>query len=349
MTKRKLFYGWEGWVGLVALIIGCGLSAFAIWYLTDTLITDDKYSRIEAEVVDIAEIRIRDGGHGAYYTAFTEVVEYEVSGTKYRAQNSKYSSMPPDDIGEKITLAYNPEDPQDCFFPSSNYSFVPVSWVLALGFLAAGIVCLRLDVKEKRMNKYENARFLTSAASSSQFLKTEKPIIAVSGRSNVGKSSFINLLAGRKQLARVSKEPGRTRLINYFDYGDFILADLPGYGFAKVSKEEKLKWARLLEDFFAEEGQICHVLALVDSRHEPTADDVQMIDFLYSKIIPFTVIATKADKISKAEGARSKVKIAAALKCGADDLILTSSKNRTGLESVLKRIESVITKGEEDA
>lgn len=199
------------------------------------------------------------------------------------------------------------------------------------------------------MNKYENAKFVTSAASASQFLKTDKPIIAISGRSNVGKSSFINLLAGRKQLARVSKEPGRTRLINYFDYGDFMLADLPGYGYAKVSKEEKLKWARLLDDFFAEEGHICHVLALVDSRHEPTEDDKQMVEFLYSKIIPFTVIATKADKISKAEGARNKVKIAAALKCGADGIILTSSQNRTGLESVFERLEFVIANGEQNA
>jgi len=195
------------------------------------------------------------------------------------------------------------------------------------------------------MNKYANAKFITSAAGPQQFLKTDKPVIAISGRSNVGKSSFINLLAGRKQLARVSKEPGRTRLINYFDYGGFILADLPGYGYAKVSKEEKLKWARLLDEFFAEEGHICHVLALVDCRHEPTADDIQMVEFLYSKIIPFTVIATKADKISKAEGARSKIRIAAALKCGADDVILTSSQKRTGLESVIKRIQNVITYG----
>ena len=248
-----------------------------------------------------------------------------------------------------MTVCYDPENPQECFFPSSNYSFVPVSFVLTFGFLAAGIYLICLDVKEKRMNKYANAKFITSAAGPQQFLKTDKPVIAVSGRSNVGKSSFINLLAGRKQLARVSKEPGRTRLINYFDYGGFILADLPGYGYAKVSKEEKLKWARLLDEFFAEEGHICHVLALVVCRHEPTADDIQMVEFLYSKIIPFTVIATKADKISKAEGARSKIRIAAALKCGADDVIVTSSQKRTGLESVIKRIQNVITYGEENA
>ena len=97
-----------------------------------------------------------------------------------------------------------------------------------------------------------NASFITSAASKEQFILTDKPIIAVSGKSNVGKSSFINMLTNRKKLAKVSKEPGRTRLVNYFDCGAFILADLPGYGFARVSKEEKIKWARLLDDFFAD-------------------------------------------------------------------------------------------------
>lgn len=347
MKERRLFYGPIGWVGLAGVIIGAFLLAFSFWFLSVTVLKDINYVRTEANVVDFEE-RL-DYIDGAYRRVYTEVLEFKVGGETYRTQNGKYSYEKPENIGSKIMVAYNPENPQECFFPSSNYSFVPVSFVLSFGFLAAGVVCLCLDKKEKRMNKYENAKFITSAASSAQFLKTEKPIIAISGRSNVGKSSFINLLAGRKQLARVSKEPGRTRLINYFDYGDFILADLPGYGYAKVSKEEKLKWAHLLDEFFAEEGHICHVLALVDSRHEPTADDIQMVEFLYSKIIPFTVIATKADKISKAEGARSKVRIAAALKCGADDVILTSSQNRTGLESVLKRLQSVITNGEENA
>ena len=89
------------------------------------------------------------------------------------------------------------------------------------------------------MIKITNAEFITSAASKAQFITSDKPIIAVCGKSNVGKSSFINMLANRKKLAKVSKDPGRTRLVNYFDFGAFILADLPGYGFARVSKEEK--------------------------------------------------------------------------------------------------------------
>ena len=120
-----------------------------------------------------------------------------------------------------------------------------------------------------------------------------------------------------------------------------MLADLPGYGFARVSKEEKAKWARLLEEFFAEKNA-CHVFALCDIRHDPTADDRQMIEFLYYNIIPFTVIATKADKLSKSAAQRSVNSIAATYKCGAADIIATSAETRFGLERVLDRIESVI-------
>lgn len=191
------------------------------------------------------------------------------------------------------------------------------------------------------MLKITKAEFITSAASKEQFVKTDKPIIAVSGKSNVGKSSFINMLANQKKLAKVSKEPGRTRLVNYFDFGSFILADLPGYGFARVSKEEKARWAKLLDAFFAE-VKIAHVFALCDIRHDPTADDKQMIEYLYYHIMPFTVVATKSDKLSKAAAARSIQNIAAIYKCGAGNIIATSAETRGGLENVLDRIESVI-------
>ena len=126
-------------------------------------------------------------------------------------------------------------------------------------------------------------------------------MIAVCGRSNVGKSSFINMLANQNKLARTSAEPGRTRLVNYFDFGEFVLADLPGYGFARVSKAEKEKWAKLLDDFFAH-SEIAHVFSLVDIRHDPTEDDRLMINYLYGTRMPFTILATKADKL--ASGAR---------------------------------------------
>lgn len=199
------------------------------------------------------------------------------------------------------------------------------------------------------MLKITNAEFITSAATKEQFIKSEKPIIAVCGKSNVGKSSFINMLANRKKLAKVSKEPGRTRLVNYFDFGEFILADLPGYGFARVSKAEKLKWARLLDDFFAEKSGVAHVFSLADIRHDPTADDRQMVEYLYYHTVPFTVIATKADKLSRAQQANGVTKIAAVYKCGRDNVIATSAETRQGLERVLERIETVLRHGEEDA
>lgn len=193
------------------------------------------------------------------------------------------------------------------------------------------------------MLKITNAEFITSAASKNNFITTDKPIIAVCGKSNVGKSSFINMLANRKKLARVSKEPGRTRLVNYFDFGQFILADLPGYGFARVSKDEKLKWARLLDDFFAEKDKIAHVFALADIRHDPTADDLQMAEYLYYHIIPFTVVATKGDKLSRAAQSRSVINISSQYKCGADNVIVTSAETRQGLDKTLEKIEGILS------
>jgi len=165
----------------------------------------------------------------------------------------------------------------------------------------------------------------------------------------VGKSSFINMLANRKKLAKVSKEPGRTRLVNYFDFGPFILADLPGYGYARVSKAEKLKWSKLLDDFFADKSGIAHVFSLADIRHDPTADDMQMIEYLYYYQMPFTVIATKADKLSKSAAAKNVRNIAACYKCGEGNIIATSSETRQGLDKVLQKLEGILAVGEENA
>lgn len=189
--------------------------------------------------------------------------------------------------------------------------------------------------------KITKAEFITSVADKSKFLTTQKPVIAVCGKSNVGKSSFINALANQKKLAKVSKEPGRTRLINYFDFGEFVIADLPGYGYARVSKEEKLKWSKLLEAFFADKTNATHVFALADIRHEPTADDKQMLEFLYYNLIPFTVIATKADKLSRSAVLKSVKSIAAAYKCGEGDIIPVSSQTKTGFERVFERLDMI--------
>lgn len=186
----------------------------------------------------------------------------------------------------------------------------------------------------------KKAEFITSVADSKAFLKSDRPIIAVCGRSNVGKSSFINMLANRKKLARTSAAPGRTRLINYFDFEYFILADLPGYGYAKVSKTEKEKWGKLLDAFFTS-TEIAHCLALVDIRHEPTVQDRQMLDFLYTMQIPFTVVATKADKLAKSKRIVGIKQVANSLKIGIDNIIATSAELELGKIEVLEKLDFV--------
>ena len=188
----------------------------------------------------------------------------------------------------------------------------------------------------------KNATFITSAARAEQFIKPNKPMIAVCGKSNVGKSSFINMLANRKKLAKTSSEPGRTRLVNYFDFGEFILADLPVYGFARVSKGEKEKWAKTLDAFFKNKEDIAHVFMLADSRHDPTADDVQMMQFLHYHVLPFTVVLTKADKLSKMKLKEHIRAIAADLYLGVENLLATSAETGYGKDEVLAKIRSVI-------
>ena len=174
----------------------------------------------------------------------------------------------------------------------------------------------------------KEARFVTSASDRKGFVVPDKPLIAVCGKSNVGKSSFINMLAGRAKLARTSAEPGRTRLVNYFDFGEFLLADLPGYGYARVPKGEKLRWAKLLDDFFAC-GAVAHVFALADIRHEPTADDKTMIEFL------------KADKLAKTRVKDAARRVAAAFRTGEGNVIAVSSLTKRGREEVLAAVEGI--------
>ena len=151
------------------------------------------------------------------------------------------------------------------------------------------------------------------------------------------------MLANRKKLAKTSSEPGRTRLVNYFDFGEFILADLPGYGFARVSKGEKEKWAKTLDDFFKMKEYISHVFMLVDSRHDPTADDVQMIEYLHYHVLPFTVTLTKTDKLSKMKVKEHLKAIASDLYLAPANLLATSSETGAGKEDVLNKIHAVIT------
>ena len=170
-----------------------------------------------------------------------------------------------------------------------------------------------------------------------------QPEFAFCGKSNVGKSSLINALMNRKSLARTSSTPGKTQTINYYHINDaFFYVDLPGYGFAKVDKQEKQRWGKMMQDYFTKADELLHVLCLVDIRHEPTEDDKQMNRFLREMDIPFSVIATKADKISR--GARSKylAPICRALSVQPWEIICFSGEDGTGREELLNLMDEIL-------
>ena len=188
----------------------------------------------------------------------------------------------------------------------------------------------------------KNAKFVTSAATSAQFIKADKPMIAVCGKSNVGKSTFINMLAGQKRLAKTSAAPGRTRLVNYFDFGEFYLVDLPGYGYAEVSKAEKAKWAKTLDKFFENKHELAHVYLLLDCRHDPTADDLQMLNYLNYHVVPFTAVLTKGDKLSKMKLKEQKIKIAAKAGLAAGNILATGAEKGIGKEEILQKTAEIL-------
>ena len=184
------------------------------------------------------------------------------------------------------------------------------------------------------------ADFITSMRDYGDYPSKGSPEVAFCGRSNVGKSSMINRLTGRNKLARTSSEPGRTRLINVFRINDEVnLIDLPGYGFAKVSKDEKRIWGKMMQDYFARTEDLCHVFHLVDIRHEPSQEDREMNLFLRQSGIPFSVVATKADKVSR--GARLKyiAPICRALAVQPWQVQAFSSETGEGREQLLDLIE----------
>ena len=190
----------------------------------------------------------------------------------------------------------------------------------------------------------KNAKFVISVADSDKLPSYDKAEIAVAGKSNVGKSSFINFITSNGKLARTSSEPGRTRLLNYFDIngGEFLLVDLPGYGFARVSKEEKAKWGKMIEGYLQKSPTLKHVFVLLDIRHTPSADDKMLLDYLYHFNIPFTVVATKADKLSRMQQQKSKNMIANELCMGEGNVIVVSSLKKTGKEEIFARIDQIL-------
>lgn len=180
-----------------------------------------------------------------------------------------------------------------------------------------------------------NAEILLSAANKSHYPQDEIPEIALAGRSNVGKSSFINTLLNRKNLARTSGKPGKTQLLNFFNIDDKLrFVDVPGYGYAKVSKTERAKWGKMIEEYLTSRENLIAVVSLVDFRHEPSADDVQMYEFLKYYEIPVIVVATKADKIPRGKWNKHESIIKKKLDFDKnDDFIVFSSVNKDGLDA----------------
>ncbi|MBQ7990940.1 MAG: YihA family ribosome biogenesis GTP-binding protein [Oscillospiraceae bacterium] len=148
---------------------------------------------------------------------------------------------------------------------------------------------------------FNTAEFVRSYGEYSQLPPSERTEIAFAGRSNVGKSSLINKILGRKSLARVSGVPGKTATINFYRLDPIYLVDLPGYGYAKVAKSDKQRWSGLIEGYLHDDRDLALIFQLIDMRHPPSADDLQMIDFMIESEIPFVIVFTKADKLKKSE------------------------------------------------
>ena len=179
-----------------------------------------------------------------------------------------------------------------------------------------------------------NAEILLSAANKSHYPQDDTPEIALAGRSNVGKSSFINTLLNRKNLARTSGKPGKTQLLNFFNIDDKLrFVDVPGYGYAKVSKTERAKWGKMIEEYLTSRDNLRAVVSLVDLRHDPSADDVQMYEFLKYYEIPVIIVATKANKIPRGKWNKHESAIKKKLDFDkTDDFIIFSSVDKTGLD-----------------
>lgn len=179
-----------------------------------------------------------------------------------------------------------------------------------------------------------NADILLSATNKSHYPQDGIPEVALAGRSNVGKSSFINTMLNRKNLARTSGKPGKTQLLNFFNIDDKLrFVDVPGYGYARVSKKEREKWGKMIEEYLTSRENLRAVVSLVDLRHEPSADDVQMYEFLKYYEIPVILVATKADKIPRGKWNKHESMIKKKLDFDkTDTFIIFSSVNKTGVE-----------------
>lgn len=192
------------------------------------------------------------------------------------------------------------------------------------------------------MGSIKDVKFIKSAVKTQDFPPPNKPEVAVVGRSNVGKSSLINAIF-KRSIAKVSATPGKTRFINFFSFGDDIyFVDLPGYGFASVSKSERINWQKMIENYLLNRENLKLVIMLVDSRYPPTNLDFLMKQWLESYNIPYIIVATKVDKLNQSEKAKVKKSIKQALELDHSNIILTSAKEGTGIGELISYIfESV--------
>ena len=182
---------------------------------------------------------------------------------------------------------------------------------------------------------FQSAVFQTSAAHPSQFVQRPIPHFVFAGRSNVGKSSLLNKLLNRKNLAKTSQSPGKTRLINYFLIDDrFFFVDIPGYGYAKVSKTEQERWGRLVEAYLRETTHIALIFQLIDIRHAPKEQDKQMVSWLKHYRVPYQILLTKADKLPRGKVEKQRAHIAGELGLAASSLIPTSAVTAQGIPEI---------------
>lgn len=192
--------------------------------------------------------------------------------------------------------------------------------------------------------KVDNVSLIVSAVRRSQYPDDELPEFILLGRSNVGKSSFLNTLVNRKNMARISSKPGKTSTINFFNVeNSFYLVDVPGYGYADTSKEDVRKFGLMVEEYLEKRKELKRVFLLIDFRHNPTNDDKIMYDYLKYYQIPVTVVATKADKVSSREKEKCLKYLRETLDIVVgDNIVLFSSINKTGRDEILKIIEDIV-------
>lgn len=190
---------------------------------------------------------------------------------------------------------------------------------------------------------FHNASFKSAYGTSSQLPESTLPEVSFAGRSNVGKSSLLNKLMFRKSLAKVSATPGKTATINFYDVDGIDLVDLPGYGYAQVSKSELDRWSELIEGYFNDERYFALVVSLVDIRHDPSALDHDMVTFLRDSGLPFAIALTKADKLSKQKAASQRARITKLLDLPAGTpVILTSSQSGNGVDELRELISQYV-------